>query len=371
MYYNFSSDVSGNYNDSISGNTLMHLISSDVFTTSSASVKEYTNQPLQPTSTAAIIESNFNSCSSETLISLMTTFPYSLSDASTLPSNSLSTMPFMNSLVTTDIEPSSSHTSTATIFDSISSDGIILLTTFPEELSVTSTSLSNNPSTVMPASIMSFPKIPSTNRWRCNEGNVTGDSIRAYIFPAIVMEDLRFSLWQDTLQGVSYLYHVNSTEIGCSGTVTEIRFCYKVSLNVHTEEHIFTMSIINSSRHVLKSLVITSTPTNSSGNSTTNNCVNVYNKKYCCDSMDLTDDGSVTFPTSEFILGIETSNSSQVRLQNFRPNVSQGAYNIPILSSFSEINTTGKIATTLPVVRFLICKLHCALVDIQVYVMGV
>ena len=212
----------------------------------------------------------------------------------------------------------------------------------------------------MPAPNAPSPNTSSTNRWRCKEGYATGDN-REYIFPAIEMEDISSALWQDTLQGVSYLYHVNSSEIGCSGTVTEIIFCYRVSLNVYTEEHIFTMTIMNSSRHVLKSVEITSTQTNSSGYSTTINCINVYNKKYCCGYMSFTDD-HVTFPTSEFILNIKTSNSSQARLQNFRPNVSQKVYNIPIWNSFPERNTTGTIATTLPVIRFTIRKFHCALV---------
>ena len=221
-----------------------------------------------------------------------------------------------------------------------------------------STLLPTPPSTVTPAPNTSSPNTSSTNRWRFSGSYATVNNTREYIFPAIEIEDLRISLWQDTLQGVSYLYHVNSSKIGCSGTVTEILFCYRVSLNVHTEEHIFTMRIMNSSRHVLKSVEITSTPTNSSGDSTTINCFNVYDKKYCCGSMSFTDD-NVTFPTSEFILGIETSNSSQVRLQNFRSNVSQGIYNITTLKSLPEINITGrKIATTLPVIRFIIiCKL--------------
>ena len=228
-------------------------------------------------------------------------------------------------------------------------------TTLPESFIDTSTLLPIPSSTLVPSLNKPSTNTYSTNRWKCKEGNVTGDNNREYIFPAIEIEDLKFSLWQDTLQGVSYLYHVNSSEIGCSGTVTEIRFCYRVSLNVSTEEHIFTMSIMNSSTHVLKSVEITSTPTNS-GNNTTIICMNdYYNKKYCCDYMNFIDD-TIIFATSELILGIETSNSSQVRLQNFRPNVSQGVFTIPILNSFSEMNIMGKIATTLPVIRFIIIR---------------
>ena len=412
IYVIFSSDMSGSYSDSGSGSSSPnHLIPSHVLTTSAFSSEEYNNLPLQPstiipsvntnfinfsqspasvfiqttasnfnppfTSTTlimknlvtiepsstfitAIIESNFNSYSSETLFSPMTTFPEGLSDASTLPSYSLSTMPVMNSLVISEIEPSP-HTSTATMiassFNAYNSEGITLSTTFPEELSGTFTQPPNNLSTVTPAPSISSPNTFSTNRWRCIEGNVTGDNTREYIFPALVMEDLNFTLWQDTLQDISYLYHVNSSEIGCSGTVTEIRFCYRVSLNVSTEEHIFTMSIMNSSRHVLKTVEITSTPTNSSGDSTTINCMNDHkDMKYCCDSMDLTDFGSVTFPKSEFILGIETSNSSQVRLQNYRSNLLQGMYNLPMLN-ISEVNKSVEvIANTLPVIRYLLCK---------------
>ena len=388
------------------------LVPSDVFITSSTSVEEYTSQPQHPSttipfvetnfinsaqtspnnfnptftssttpytknlitsdiepssnSTAAIIDSNSKSYSSETLISPMTTSPEDMSVASTLPQYSLFTMPIMNSLVTSDIEPSP-HTSTATIifgnFNAYSSKGILLPTTFPEGLSDTSTPPPNNPSAVMSAPSTPSPNTSSTNRWRCKEGNVTGDNTKEYIFPAIEMEDLRFSLWQDTLQGVSYLYHVNSSEIGCSGTVTEIRFCYRVSLNVSTEEHIFTMRIMSNSRHVLKSVEITSTPTNSSGDSTTINCINEdnNNKKYCCDSMNFaTNDAITTFPTSEFILGIETPNSSHIRLQHYRSNVSQGVYNLPMPNIFSEMNKSMKIvATTLPVIRYKICKSKC------------
>ena len=252
----------------------------------------------------------------------------------------LSTMHILKNLVTSDIKPSTMHhASFAAVIKSFNDsnlDPVLSSTTIPESFHDTSALLPTPPSsTVMIALNISSPITSSTNRWRCIEGT------REYIFPAIEMEDLRFSSWQDALQGVNYLYHVNSSEIGCSGTVTEIRFCYRVSLNVHTEEHIFTMSIMNSSRHVLKTVEITSTPTNYSDNSTTKNCMNVYNKKHCCDSMNLTDD-AIIFSISEFILGIETSSSSQVRLQKFRPNESQGLYNLS--------------ATTLPVIRFIISK---------------
>ena len=398
----FSTDVSGNYNDdSASGSSPTSLMPSDVLTSSTVSVEE-NNQPLQPftiilsdkpnfissppmfvqtspsdinppftssttmkhlvtsdiepssTSTASSnIESNLSFYISETLFSLSPTFPEGLRDASIAPPYSLSTTPIMKSLV----KPSP-HTSTETTiyssFSDYSSEGTILSNTIPDSRSDTSIPPRNSLSTVIPTSSTLSPNTSSINRWRCKEGNVTGNNTREYIFPAIEMEDLRISLWQATQQGVSYLYHVNSSEIGCSGTVTEIRFCYRVSLNVSTEEHIFTMSIMNSSRHVLKTVEITSTPTNDSGESTTINCMNDYsNKKYCCDSMNLADD-NVTFRTSEFILGIETSNSSQVRLQNFKHNVSQGVYNAPKLNGYPEINIMGKIATVLPVIRFII-----------------
>ena len=336
--YNVFLDASDN-NDSASGMVPAYLIPSEVSTTTSSSMEEYNNQPLQPS-----------------------TFPtHFLNFSQTTASVSVETSPSMliaNNLATPVIGPSSvHHDSIAAITENSLNSGLISLTTNLESLSDTF-KLQPTPSssTVMPTPKISSPNSSSTNRWRCKKGNVTGDN-REYIFPAIEMEDLSFSLWQDALQGVRYLYHVNSSEIGCSGTVTEIRFCYRVSANVSTEEHIFTVSIRNSSStHVLTSLKIDSSPTNSSGDSTTKNCMSVYNKIYCCDSMSLTDD-NVTFPTSEFILSIETSNSSHVRLQNFRPNVSQGVYNITTLKSLAEINITGrKIATTLPVIRFIICK---------------
>ena len=267
----------------------------------------------------------------------------------------LSTMPILKNLVTSDIKPSTMHhASFAAVIKSFNGYNLVPVmssTTILESFHDTSVVLPTPPSsTRMIALNTSSPITSSTNRWRCIEGT------REYTFPAIEMEDLRFSLWQDTLQGVSYLYHVNSSEIGCSGTVTEIRFCYRVSLNVSTEEHIFTMSIMNSSRHVLKSVEITSTPTNSSGDRNIKNCLkgDNNNMKYCCDSMNLTEDGSITFPRSEFILSIETPNShNQARLQNFRPNVFQGLYNI---STIDINNVMAIVATTLPVIRFIISK---------------
>ena len=61
MYYNF---VSGNYNGSVSGNALMHLIPSHVFTTSSASMEGYNDQPQSST---IIVKKNFISQASQQL----------------------------------------------------------------------------------------------------------------------------------------------------------------------------------------------------------------------------------------------------------------------------------------------------------------
>ena len=340
--------------DSASVNSFISIEPSKTFTSSSVSMEKSNNQPTMSTITTSVKTNSFNS--SQSTASVVQASPNNFN-----PLFTSSNVPVMNSLVTSHIESLFvQNISTAVIESSFNSETSISSTS-PENFHYTSSQICPQ-STVMPAPSISSPNTFSTNRWRCIEGNVTGDNTREYIFPALVMADLNLTLWQDTLQGVSYSYHLNSSEIGCSGTVTEIRFCYRVSLNVHTEEHIFTMSIMNNSRHVLKTVEITSTPTNSSGDSTTINCINVYNKKYCCDSMTLTDDKAIIFPTSEFILGIETSNSSQVRLQNFKRNVSQKVYNIPILNSFPERNTTGTIATTLPVIRFKIRKFHCALV---------
>ena len=338
MYHIFL-DAPDNF-DSGSGSSPLSLISSETYTSSSIVEKSNYQEKMPTTIIASINTNSFYSSQSTASVFIQT----SSSSNFNPPVTSTSTMPVPSSTSTAAITKSN--------FNSYSSK--ILFTSSPEGLSETSVLLPTPPSTIMSAPSTPTTNTSSTNRWRCKEVNVTDDNTREYIFPAIEIEDLRFSLWQDTLQGVSYLYHVNSSEIGCSGTVTEIRFCYRVSLNVSTEEHIFTMSIMNSSRHVLKTVEITSTPTNSSGDSTTRNCLNVYDKKYCCDSMNLTDDDAIIFSVSEFILGIETSNSSQVWLQNFRPNASQGEYNLPILNMFPE--TTGKLSVTLPAIRFLIRK---------------
>ena len=333
--------------NSASDNLSISLQPSEGFTTSSAFMEKCNDQLTTPIITSSVKADSFN-LSQSTAVFVQT----STSDFNQLFTSS-TTLPVMNSLVSTShIEPSVVHkTSTTAIIESSSDSETSISSTSPENFNYTSTQLCPQ-STVMPAPSVPSPNTSSANRWRCNAGNVTDDNNREYIFPNIEMEDLRFSLWQDTLQGVSYLYHVNSSEIGCSGAVTEIRFCYRVSLNVSTEEHIFTVSIMNNSRHVLKSIDI-----NSSGNSTTKNCMNVCNMTYCCDSMNLTDD-NVKFPTSEFILGIETSNSSQVRLQNFKPNVSHGIYSLFMLNNILEINNSsmGKVATTLSVIRFIIAR---------------
>ena len=338
MYHIFL-DAPDNF-DSASGSSPLSLISSETYTSSSFMEKSNYQEKMPTTIIAFINTNSFYSSQSTASVFIQTSSSSNLNP----PFTSSSTMPV----------PSSTSTAAITKSNLNSYSSKLLFTSFPEGLSDTSILLPTPPSTIMSSPSTPTTNTSSTNRWRCKEVNVTGDNTREYVFPAIEMEDIRFSLWQDTLQGVSYLYHVNSSEIGCSGPVTEIRFCYRVSLNVSTEEHIFTMSIMNSGAHVLKSVEITSTPTNSSGNSTTDNCMNVNDSKYCCDSMNLTGDDAILFSISEFILGIETSNSSQVWLQNFRPNASQGEYNLPTIKMFPE--TTGRLSTTLLAIRFHIRK---------------
>ena len=329
--------------DSASDNSFISIEPSKTFTSSSDFMEKSNNQPAMSTITTSVKTNSFNS--SQSTASVVQASPNNFN-----PLFTSSNVPVMNSLVASHIESLFvQNISTAVIESSFNSETSISSTSSRESFH-TYTQLSSQ-STVIPVPSTLSPITSSTNRWRCKDNG----NIREYIFPAIEMKDLNFSLWQDTLQGVSYLYHVNSSEIGCSGTVTEIRFCYRVSLNVSTEQHIFTMSIMNSSRHVLKSIGVTSTPTNSSGKSTTINCMNDYNnRKYCCDSMNLTDDIAIIFPTREFILGIEISNSSQVRLQNFKPNVSHGVYNLSMLNNFSDI--MGEVATTISVIRLFITR---------------
>ena len=323
---------------SVSGSLSISLLSSDAYTTSSSYMENS-----MPIIISSVKTNSFNSSQSTTSVFVVQTSPSDFNKPFTSPS----TIAITNNLVTSDIEPS--FTSMSAIINS-NLNSYNSFSSFSEDLSNTSTLLLPSPPSTGMLAPITFSNNSSINRWRCNKDDDNGNDSGQYIFPAIEMEDLRFSLWQDTLQGVSYLYHVNSSEIGCSGTVTEIRFCYRVSLNVYTEEHIFNMSIMNNSRHLVNFLEIYSTPTNSSGNSTIKNCLNWVNNntKYCCDSMNLKDD-NITFPASEFILGIEASNSSQARLQNFRHNVSKGVYNIP-----AEINNMKNVATTFPVIRFII-----------------
>ena len=201
-----------------------------------------------------------------------------------------------------------------------------------------------------------LPNSTNATRWACVEDFVDTDAI-GYTFPALQQQDLMFQAWEDTEPGARYLYPVFPDQIGCSGVVTGVRFCYRVSPSTFSNELVFILHIVNrTSNEIIQSIEFYSTPVNDSISSTSVMCGELNELKYCCDTKDLSDNSTITFPPDDFILGMTTSNSSAVQLQQLRSDLSsQGIYHVFTSYSWSQANAQGQmliINSTIPAVRF-------------------
>ena len=68
------------------------------------------------------------------------------------------------------------------------------------------------------------------------------------------------SLWLDFEPGVSYVYSVVPGQVGCSGNIMGLHFCYKVLSKTSFHAHVFTLHIVN---NVHVRIPYNSTPYNS------------------------------------------------------------------------------------------------------------
>ena len=175
------------------------------FVAFTAFMKQSSDEQAMPTITTSVGTNSFNASLATASVFFQT------SSSGFNPPTYFSTTPVLDNDVTSGIK--SIQTSTLGIiksnFNFDSGVPYLLPTIFLEGFIDTSSTLLSFPqSTVMPT-----PRTLSPNSGRYSGSYDTGNNTREYIFPAIEIENLRFSLWQDTLQGVSYLYHVNSSEI--------------------------------------------------------------------------------------------------------------------------------------------------------------
>ena len=153
------------------------------------------------------------------------------------------------------------------------------------------------------------------------------------------------------------MYPVFPDQIGGTGVMTGVRFCYNRVSPTFSNELVFILHILNrTSNEVIPSIEFLSTPVNNSISSTSVMSGELNEFKYCCDAKDLSDNSAITFPPDDFILGMTTSNSSAVQLQQLRSDLSsQGIYHVFTSYSWSQANAQGQmliINSTIPVVCF-------------------
>ncbi len=104
--------------------------------------------------------------------------------------------------------------------------------------------------------------------------------------------------WQQSINGVTYIYDVNENTLNCRGTVTAVEFCYSGTTNDQQRE-VFTLHTI------AKQNDGTITVTNSIPVrfSTSSQC---YASSRCCDTMPLEQQDQFSLPESNFLLGMST-----------------------------------------------------------------
>ena len=134
------------------------------------------------------------------------------------------------------------------------------------------------------------------------------------------------SLWQDSQLGVSYVYPVLSASRNCSGTVTAIQFCYRLSHHriLGRVVLVFTLNILaslNNISRLLQSINVTSVPMvvglqPDGGGICYNNSDD--GQIYCCDHLHIDTLQTFTFPEEDFAIVISTSRTNETRLQMWR-----------------------------------------------------
>ena len=114
----------------------------------------------------------------------------------------------------------------------------------------------------------------------------------------------------DSGQGLSFVYSIPSSGLGCTGTATAVEFCYKITIfgfnNAPPDGYlVFTLSMLSQSGSSFT--VEYSIPVNSRPNIV--KCVwsgNYYWNYYCCDSVRLHTANQFQLPADNFAFGITT-----------------------------------------------------------------
>lgn len=166
----------------------------------------------------------------------------------------------------------------------------------------------------------------SNEKWRC-----TSNPDNGLMFPELQESDLNSSLWEDSLVGASYVYPVPAGQGGCSGSVTGLDFCYRVLTSINsTRVHVFTLLVLDLSSDYGR--VLSSSEIYASLSTNTSRCRPSEDNLYCCGFTELTANEKFQFPVTSFALGITTSDSTAVVLQQFQNSPDKEMFTV--LSSF-------------------------------------
>ena len=160
----------------------------------------------------------------------------------------------------------------------------------------------------------------SATSWSCSDGGSSELS-----FPLFQLQHMNSSLWQDSQLGVSYVYPVLSASRNCSGTVTAIKFCYRLRdrMLLGRVVHVFTLNILaplNNFSRLSPSINVTSMPMVGSQPGSGGICYSSRDvgQIYCCDHLHLDTLQTFAFPKEDFVIVISTSPINETRLQMWR-----------------------------------------------------
>ena len=187
--------------------------------------------------------------------------------------------------------------------------------------------------------------------WKCHPKLLNEKNNKEYSFPNIGEESLNSSLWLDSEPGVSYVYSVVPGQVGCSGNIVGLHFCYRVLSKTSFHDHVFTLHIVNNTHEkIMDSMQIYSTPDNSFNTLSNVRCISGDNGQlFCCDYKNFSSNGTfVKFPTVNFTLVMTTANSSHTRLQSYctYPYQEFLSYKLSLLNKQSLTALLGQILIT-------------------------
>ena len=120
--------------------------------------------------------------------------------------------------------------------------------------------------------------------------------------------------WEPSIPGASYIYPVNSSQINCSGTITDVEYCYTgLSSDYGSNQLVFYLVLLkqnNSRLNVLDYLPVYSIPD-------AMKCRLGHSPVRCCDIMTLPSGNTLQFPIQDIAIGITIPAQSSVMLQGF------------------------------------------------------